>query len=61
MMPRLLDAAGIELKDIDVYEPYDNFSDTPIRALEEMGYCKRGEGKDFIRGRADKPGRGASP
>ena len=49
MMPRLLDAAGIELKDIDVYEPYDNFSDTPIRALEEMGYCKRGEGKDFIR------------
>jgi len=48
MMPRLLDAAGIELKDIDIYEPYDNFSDTPIRALEEMGYCKRGEGKDFI-------------
>ena len=50
MMPRLLDAAGIELKDIDVYEPYDNFSDTPIRALEEIGYCKRGEGKDFILG-----------
>ena len=50
MMPRLLDAAGMELKDIDIYEPYDNFSDTPIRALEEMGYCKRGEGKDFILG-----------
>jgi len=48
MMPRLLDAAGIELKDIDIYEPYDNFSDSALRALEEIGYCKRGEGKDFI-------------
>ena len=48
MMPRLLEAAGMELKDIDIYEPYDNFSDSPLRALEEIGYCKRGEGKDFI-------------
>ena len=49
LMPRLLDAAGMELKDIDIYEPYDNFSDSPLRAVEDIGYCKRGEGKDFIR------------
>ncbi len=50
LMPRLLDAAGMELKDIDIYEPYDNFSDSPLRAVEDIGYCKRGEGKDFILG-----------
>ncbi len=50
LMPRLLDSAGIELKDVDIYEPYDNFSDTPLRAVEDIGWCKRGEGKDFILG-----------
>lgn len=48
-VPRLLGAAGIELKDIDVFEPYDNFTDCPMRLIEEFGWCKRGEAKDFIK------------
>lgn len=47
--PRILKAAGIELKDIDVFEPYDNFTDCPMRLIEDMGWCKRGQAKDFIK------------
>ena len=46
--PRLLQAAGIELGDIDVFEGYDNFTDMPMRMMEDMGWCKRGEAKEFI-------------
>jgi acetyl-CoA acetyltransferase len=45
----LLEAAGIELKDIDIFMPYDNFTDCPMRMVEDMGYCERGEAKDFIK------------
>ena len=47
--PRLLEDAGISLSDIDVFEAYDNFTDMPFRLLEDMGWCKRGEAKDFVR------------
>ncbi|MBI2847806.1 MAG: lipid carrier protein IgrF [Chloroflexi bacterium] len=47
--PRVLKAAGIELKDIDIFEPYDNFSDNPMRLIEDMGWCRRGQAKDFIK------------
>ena len=46
--PRLLDAAGIDLKDIDLFEAYDNFTDMPMRMLEDMGWCSRGEAKDWV-------------
>ncbi|MAF85796.1 MAG: lipid carrier protein IgrF [Dehalococcoidales bacterium] len=47
--PRILKAAGIKLKDIDIFEPYDNFTDCPMRLIEDMGWCKRGQAKDFIK------------
>ena len=47
--PRLLQAAGITLSDIDVFEAYDNFTDMPMRLLEDTGWCKRGEAPDFLR------------
>lgn len=46
--PRLLGAAGVELGDIDLFEAYDNFVDMPMRMLEDMGWCKRGEAKDLL-------------
>jgi acetyl-CoA acetyltransferase len=46
--PRLLDAAGIELKDISIFEPYDNFTDCAMRLIEDMGWCERGDVKNFI-------------
>ena len=46
--PRLLEAAGIQRQDIDIFEPYDNFTDCPLRLIEDMGWCAMGESKDFI-------------
>jgi acetyl-CoA acetyltransferase len=46
--PRLLQAAGIELSDIDIFEGYDNFTDMPMRMIEDMGWCQRGEAKQFV-------------
>ncbi|HKT72241.1 MAG TPA: hypothetical protein VJQ47_05080 [Steroidobacteraceae bacterium] len=47
--PRLLAAADVKLSDIDVFEGYDAFTDMPMRMIEDMGWCKRGEAKDFIK------------
>lgn len=45
--PRLLEAAGIGLGDIDLFEAYDAFTDLPMRLLEDMGWCERGEARHF--------------
>ncbi len=47
--PRLLKAADVALADIDLFEGCDAFTDMPMRMIEDMGWCKRGEAKDFIR------------
>jgi acetyl-CoA acetyltransferase len=46
---QLLQAAGISLDAVDLFEPYDDFTDQPMRLLEDVGFCGRGEAKDFIR------------
>ena len=46
--PRLLEDAGVWLSDIDLFEAYDNFTDMPFRLLEDMGWCGRGEAKQFV-------------
>jgi len=46
---RLLRAADVELSDIDVFSGYDAFTDLPMRMIEDMGWCGRGEAKDFIK------------
>ena len=46
--PRLYEAAGIERDDIDLGQLYDAFSDMPMRQLEDLGFCGRGEAKDFL-------------
>lgn len=45
-----LDQAGLTRKDIDVVQIYDHFTIGVIQSLEELGFCKRGEGKDFVAG-----------
>lgn len=47
--PRLLRAADVELADIDLFEGYDAFTDLPMRMVEDMGWCGRGEIKDFMK------------
>jgi acetyl-CoA acetyltransferase len=49
LAPRLLVAADVELSDIDLFEGYDAFTDLPMRMIEDLGWCERGEAKDFIK------------
>ncbi len=40
--------AGIAQADIDVLFIYDHFTPLVLMAIEDFGFCKRGEGKDFV-------------
>jgi len=52
--------AGIKPSDVDVLEPYDSFTITVLLALEDLGFCAKGEGGAFIEGGRLAPG-GALP
>ena len=45
---RLFNDAGISHQDIDVLFVYDHFTPLVLMAIEEYGFCARGEGKDFV-------------
>jgi acetyl-CoA acetyltransferase len=40
--------AGLGPKDIDVAQIFETFSGQGILALEDFGFCKRGEGGPFV-------------
>ena len=40
--------AGIRPADVDVFQPYDNFTHAVILYLEDLGFCKKGEGGAFV-------------
>src|ERR1700693_5380526 len=42
--------AGLAAKDIDVVELYDAFTINTILFLEDLGFCKKGEGGAFVSG-----------
>ena len=46
---RAFGLAGITHDDIDVAGLYDCFTITTIRNLEEMGFCKVGEGAEYVK------------
>lgn len=50
------DMAGVTREDIDVVQIYDHFTIGVLQSLEELGFCKRGEGKDFVKGGRLAPG-----
>jgi acetyl-CoA acetyltransferase len=41
--------SDLRLEDIDVFLPYDGYSFSGVMWLEDVGYCKRGEGGAFMR------------
>jgi len=41
--------AGVEPKDINVAEMHDAFTIVELIAYEDLGFCKKGEGKELIR------------
>src|SRR5206468_12092572 len=48
--------AGITPGDVDVLEPYDSFTITVLMALEDLGFCAKGEGGQFVAGGTLAPG-----
>jgi acetyl-CoA acetyltransferase len=48
--------AGLGPKDIDVLALYDAFTINTILFLEDLGFCKKGEGGAFVQGGAIAPG-----
>lgn len=48
--------AGISVSDVDVFEPYDNFTSSVISQLEDCGFCGKGEGGHFIQDGHTEPG-----
>jgi acetyl-CoA acetyltransferase len=48
--------AGVRHADIDVAQIYDSFTYTVLTSLEDLGFCKKGEGGDFVSGGRIAPG-----
>ncbi|MFN0148384.1 MAG: thiolase family protein, partial [Dehalococcoidia bacterium] len=40
--------AGVRMEDIDVVEFYDHFASHDLMQYEQMGFCGKGEGPDFV-------------
>ena len=58
--PEVLDKAGLAARDIRMFHPYDDFLIAMMLQLEQIGFCKRGEGSDFLLG-TDVTWRGSLP
>ena len=48
--------AGVGPQDIDVVEVYDSFTYTAMVVLEDLGFCRKGEGGPFVSGQRTAPG-----
>jgi acetyl-CoA acetyltransferase len=48
--------AGLTPEDIDVAELYDSFTITVLLELEDLGFCKKGEGGAFVSNQRTAPG-----
>jgi acetyl-CoA acetyltransferase len=53
---KAFDEAGITHDDVDHLMVYDAFAHLPIYGLEDLGFCKRGEGGPFIWEGNTRPG-----
>jgi acetyl-CoA acetyltransferase len=46
--PRAFEMAGLEAADVDVLMGYDSFTITALLHLEDLGFCKKGEGGPYV-------------
>lgn len=59
--PQAFGEAGVKPEEIDIAMIYDSFSITVLAILEDLGFCKKGEGGSWVEGgrlRFDRPGDG---
>jgi len=54
--PRAMAQAGVRPTDIDVVQVYDAFTINTILFLEDLGFCKKGEGGAFVQDGRIAPG-----
>jgi acetyl-CoA acetyltransferase len=45
---RALEMAGVGIEDVDFLQPYDSFTITVLLALEDLGFCAKGEAGGFV-------------
>ena len=53
---KALGMAGVSHDDIDLAMLYDAFTYTAMLALEDLGFCGKGEAPDFLQGQRTAPG-----
>jgi acetyl-CoA acetyltransferase len=53
---RVLGGLGLSAADFDFAQIYDCFTFVVLRQLEELGFCKRGEGSDYVLNAGIGPG-----
>lgn len=58
--PEVLDKGGMTPADIDMFHPYDDFLIAVMLQMEQIGFCARGEGCDYLLNTDMSPG-GALP
>ena len=46
--PAALEMAGLKVEDIDVVQLYDCYTFTVLLSLEDYGFCKKGEGGEYV-------------
>ena len=46
--PRAFEDAGVSPNEIDVLMAYDSFSITVMCMIEDLGFCKKGDGGDYV-------------
>jgi len=48
--PRAFEEAGVTHDDIDYASIYDSFTITVLQEIEDLGFCEKGEGGEFVEG-----------
>lgn len=46
--PKVFEQSGLKPDDIDMFQPYDDFTIAVLMQFEDFGFCGKGEGSDFV-------------